>query len=75
VYFGSKGSEEGSVVRLVSVEFVPPSLVAHDRDISAPCFDEEEAGVSVLVSWVICWNDVDMWVHGAGRLVVEVGDG
>ena len=54
---------------------MPLSLVVYDRDVSAPCFDEEEAGVSVLVSWVACWDNVDMWVCGAGGLVVKVGDG
>jgi hypothetical protein len=54
---------------------VPPSLVAYDRDVSTPCFDEEEAGVSVFVSWVARRYDVDVLVRRAGGLVVEVGDG
>jgi hypothetical protein len=54
---------------------MPLSLVVYDRDISAPCFDEEEAGVSVLVLWVARWDDVDMQICRAGGLVVEVRDG
>jgi hypothetical protein len=54
---------------------MPPSLVSHNGDVSAPGFDKEEAEVSVFVSWVACWDNVDMWVGRAGGLVVEVGDG
>jgi hypothetical protein len=54
---------------------VPPSLVVHNGDVSTPCFDEEEVGVSVFVSRVACRDDVDVLVHRAGGLVVEVGDG
>jgi hypothetical protein len=75
MHFGSEGSKEGLVVGLVSVELVPLSLVAYNGDISAPCFDEEETGVSILVSWVTHWDDMDMRVYGAGGLVVKVGDG
>jgi hypothetical protein len=31
--------------------------------------------VSILVSWVACWDDVDVQVRRAGGLVVEVGGG
>ena len=54
---------------------MPPSLVAYNRDVSTPCFNEEEAGVSVFVSRVACWYDVDVLVRRAGGLVVKVGDG
>jgi hypothetical protein len=54
---------------------VPPSLVAYNRDVSTPCFDEEEAGVSVLVSRIAHWDDMDVLVRRAGGLVVKVGDG
>jgi hypothetical protein len=50
-------------------------LVEYDRDISTPCFDEEEAGVSILVSRIARWDNVDVLVHRAGGLVIEVGDG
>ena len=54
---------------------MPPSLVAYDRDASTPCFDEEEAGVSVFVSRIARRDNVDVLVRGAGGLVIEVGDG
>ena len=54
---------------------MPPSLVAYNWDVPVPCFDEEEAGVFVLVLWVARWDNVDVQVYGAGGLVVEVGDG
>ena len=50
-------------------------MVAYDGDASEPCFDEEEAGVSVFVSRVARRDDVDVLVRGARGLVVEIGDG
>ena len=54
---------------------MPLSLVAYNGDVSTPCFDEEEAGVSIFVLRVAHWDDVDVLVRRAGGLVVEVGDG
>ena len=54
---------------------MPPSLVAYDGDVPKPCLDKEEAGVSVFVSWIACWDDMDVLVRRAGGLVIEVGDG
>ena len=75
MHFGSERPKKGSVVCFVSVEFMPPSLVSHNGDVSAPGFDKEEAGVSIFISWVACWDNMDMWVGQAEGLVVEVGDG
>ena len=46
----------------VSVEFVPPALVAYDREGLHSFFVEDEAVVAVFVSWVFCRDYADVVV-------------
>ena len=46
----------------VSVEFVPPALVAYDGEGLHSFFVKDEAVVAIFVSWVLCWDYVDVFV-------------
>jgi hypothetical protein len=62
MYFRSEGLYKGCVCVFGSVEFVPAALMVCDGEVLQSFFNKEEAGVSVFVSWVICWYYVDMRV-------------
>jgi len=38
----------------VAVEFIPPALVAYDREDLYSLFVEDEAVVAIFVPWVFC---------------------
>ena len=72
MYFTPEWPEEGLVGLLVTVEFVPPALVVYDRKGLQSFFDEDEAVIAVLISWVFCWHYMDVRVSRARGSVVEV---
>ncbi len=49
MYFATKGSQEGFVGPSVLVEFIPPSLVAYNREVLQSFFDKDKAVMSILV--------------------------
>ena len=62
MYFRSEGSQERFVFVFGSVEFIPAALMAYDREVLQSLFDEEEAGMPVFVSWIVCWYYVNVRV-------------
>ena len=72
MYFALEWAKEGPVGSSVVVEFIPLSFMINDREILQSFFDEDQAIVAVLVSWVFCWYYMDMGVGQTRRLVVKV---
>ncbi len=56
----------------VSVEFVPPALVAYDGEGLQSFFVEDEAVIAVFVSRVFCQYYADVVIGRARWTVVEI---